>query len=163
MSLSEPMTMIFEPEDLAVASPATVSRCGMIYMEPKSLGFDPLVQSWLAQLPEVIGAEERWGWGGRARRTMSALNFIMLNSARISFASTRRRSNQDVGYGGRCCYRLFDSSPSDVVWVEYELRRLHQRVNFDQHISRSLLSFHARVIIRILAIFRLQGDAVSSV
>lgn len=58
MSLSESMTMIFEPEDLAVASPATVSRCGMIYVEPKSLGFDPLVQSWLSQLPEVIGAEE---------------------------------------------------------------------------------------------------------
>ncbi|CAM9544257.1 unnamed protein product [Chrysoparadoxa australica] len=56
MSLSEPMTMMFEPEDLAVASPATVSRCGMIYMEPRSLGIDPVLQSWLGQLPEGLGA-----------------------------------------------------------------------------------------------------------
>jgi len=59
MSLSEPMTMMFEPEDLAVASPATVSRCGMIYMEPKSLGFDPLLQSWLHTLPPKMTAKHK--------------------------------------------------------------------------------------------------------
>jgi dynein heavy chain len=51
INLTPRMTMMFEVEDLSVASPATVSRCGMIYMEPGALGIQPLVQSWILTLP----------------------------------------------------------------------------------------------------------------
>eukprot|EP00741_Cyanophora_paradoxa_P002452 tig00000076_g2377.t1 len=53
IQLTPTMTMMFEVEDLAVASPATVSRCGMVYIEPKSLGVEPLFESWSASLPPL--------------------------------------------------------------------------------------------------------------
>ncbi|DBA03742.1 TPA: hypothetical protein N0F65_004159 [Lagenidium giganteum] len=55
IQMSNEMTMMFEVEDLSVASPATVSRTGMVYMEPSSLGFDPLIHSWLECLTTDIG------------------------------------------------------------------------------------------------------------
>ncbi|PVD36438.1 hypothetical protein C0Q70_03422 [Pomacea canaliculata] len=39
--------MVFEVADLAVASPATVSRCGMVYLDPEELKWMPYVQTWM--------------------------------------------------------------------------------------------------------------------
>ncbi|VDM31966.1 unnamed protein product [Hydatigera taeniaeformis] len=54
IKLTEAMTMMFEVADLAVASPATVSRCGMVYLEPSILGLKPFVDCWLQSLPPPI-------------------------------------------------------------------------------------------------------------
>ena len=58
INLTDRMTMMFEVEDLFVASPATVSRCGMVYMEPGALGNEPLVEMWLNTVPETFAKKK---------------------------------------------------------------------------------------------------------
>ena len=47
IKLKAEMKCLFEVNDLAVASPATVSRIGVVYMTPTDLGWFPYVLSWV--------------------------------------------------------------------------------------------------------------------
>uniref|UniRef100_A0A8C3VE53 Dynein heavy chain hydrolytic ATP-binding dynein motor region domain-containing protein n=1 Tax=Catagonus wagneri TaxID=51154 RepID=A0A8C3VE53_9CETA len=53
IAMPEQVSLLFEVENLAVASPATVSRCGMVYTDYADLGWKPYVQSWLEKRPKL--------------------------------------------------------------------------------------------------------------
>ncbi|XP_025972035.2 dynein axonemal heavy chain 3 [Dromaius novaehollandiae] len=59
IQMNSKMSLIFEPADLEEASPATVSRCGMIYMDPQQLGWKPLKDSYMDTLPTNLQKEHR--------------------------------------------------------------------------------------------------------
>ncbi|KAL8578353.1 Dynein heavy chain 2, axonemal [Nucella lapillus] len=58
ISMPEQVSLLFEVEDLAVASPATVSRSGMVYSDYIDLGWQPYVESWLETKQKVKGLVE---------------------------------------------------------------------------------------------------------
>lgn len=49
IALSPNVRLLFEVENLAVASPATVSRAGMIYLDIEELGWEPYMSMWIKQ------------------------------------------------------------------------------------------------------------------
>lgn len=64
IALPEQVTLLFEVENLATASPATgkyeitlVSRVGMIYMDYKDLGWKPYMDSWINSRQEKNSIE----------------------------------------------------------------------------------------------------------
>jgi dynein heavy chain len=64
IKLAPTMTMMFEVGDLAVASPATVSRCGMVYLEYVHLGWQNLIHTWkenfASELPAFATNVHKW-------------------------------------------------------------------------------------------------------
>jgi dynein heavy chain len=51
--MTENCKIVFEVQDLRNASPATVSRAGIIYVSESDLGWEPLVQAWLMRRPDL--------------------------------------------------------------------------------------------------------------
>ncbi|CAE8734034.1 unnamed protein product [Polarella glacialis] len=64
IKLPPTMCIMFEVNDLCVASPATVSRCGMVYLEPVHLGWQPLIKTWTEkfelQFPQFATDIGKW-------------------------------------------------------------------------------------------------------
>lgn len=42
-------SLLFEVADLQYASPATISRCGMVYVDPKLLGYLGYFEKWMSK------------------------------------------------------------------------------------------------------------------
>jgi dynein heavy chain len=55
--------LIIETYDLQYASPATISRCGMVWVDPKYLGFIPFWEKWINEQREEAKVDDGTGAG----------------------------------------------------------------------------------------------------
>ncbi|GCC25591.1 hypothetical protein chiPu_0004002 [Chiloscyllium punctatum] len=69
--------MVFEVQDLKVASPATVSRCGMVYIDADELKWMPYVKTWMASHADRIPLEpQQYLMGLFASCVENGLHFV---------------------------------------------------------------------------------------
>uniref|UniRef100_A0A452TJF6 Dynein axonemal heavy chain 6 n=1 Tax=Ursus maritimus TaxID=29073 RepID=A0A452TJF6_URSMA len=57
IKLTPQIHMLFEVQDLRVASPATVSRCGMVFVDPEELKWMPYVKTWMQSISKKLNEE----------------------------------------------------------------------------------------------------------
>uniref|UniRef100_G1MBG8 Dynein axonemal heavy chain 14 n=1 Tax=Ailuropoda melanoleuca TaxID=9646 RepID=G1MBG8_AILME len=69
IALTNKIRVIFEVDSLSQASPATVSRCAMVYMDPVDLGWEPYMKSWLSKTSKIM-----------SQTGVSCLEFMIKNS-----------------------------------------------------------------------------------
>ena len=88
IKLKPTMTIMFEVEDLTQASPATVSRCGMVLLEPHELGHNVLITSFINNIARFIDDK-------LAKKLMDLFHYI----ADVTCAFIYRRCNFPVPTG----------------------------------------------------------------
>ncbi|XP_067125111.1 dynein axonemal heavy chain 6 isoform X2 [Centruroides vittatus] len=72
--------MLFEVDDLTQASPATISRCGMVYIDSEYLDWRLIVKTWLSKLPETMSDEiKKYLWRCFDKYVDTGLQFVKQN------------------------------------------------------------------------------------
>ncbi|XP_022919154.2 dynein axonemal heavy chain 7 [Onthophagus taurus] len=109
MTMTNVMSMIFEVADLAQASPATVSRCGMIYMESDTLGWTPFFESWLVNLNPL--------WFNENTRDLIIDMFKFTVPDSLWFIRKHSKAVCVVGplILVRSCFKIFELTMNEVV------------------------------------------------
>ncbi|CDJ69900.1 hypothetical protein ENH_00076160 [Eimeria necatrix] len=127
--LEKHCALLFEVSDLQYASPATVSRCGMVYVDQRDLGSGPYYDTWARsksneQLLEVLDyLYEKY--------VRQCLAFILQEKGREDEAPVPAKciSRTDVSMVAQLC-KLMDIMVPDEVYAEANAEKLENAFLF---------------------------------
>ncbi|EPY20242.1 dynein heavy chain, axonemal [Strigomonas culicis] len=100
ISLNPTVSMLFEVQDLSQASPATVSRCGMVYFNVEDLGWKPFVNTWLQSRRQMEIAMA----APKPDATINELRHFMMNTL-----------EETLAYKEAECTELVPTTPLGIV------------------------------------------------
>ncbi|KNC49484.1 dynein heavy chain 5 [Thecamonas trahens ATCC 50062] len=136
------LKLIFEVDSLDNASPATVSRCGMIYMSDTALGWRPVLASWLKSRAdyevEVLHELFEAVWDAGQLFVSESLNVTMvtplINAIQMALnllTSSLKRPSTAAAPSAVHLNRLFVFA---FVWALGGLLSEEERVKFSAHL-----------------------------
>ena len=125
ISMTNLMKLMFEPENLNNASPATVSRAGIIYVSETELGWHPLVDSWISKLTSQEREQLRPCF---TKFVQPLLDFIKLNCVNVMPGIPWEHVNRDF-CSVTCLLSLLDA-------CLLELKNKGEEPSSDGHVER---------------------------
>jgi len=99
--------LLFEVGNLIYASPATVSRCGIVYVDPKNLGIEPYIWKWLNERPDKTQASNlKPLFAKMAQKTISYVVEGLLPSGEYIPRPATSVACTDLNYAMQLCAML---------------------------------------------------------
>ena len=144
--MTDNVRLLFEVQDLRNASPATVSRAGIVFVSDSDLGHDPLVRSWLLKRREeekvliealyekYVDAPETLDWINRNTRTVMPVlhNHLISNLLCLLEGVLAESVEQQKVYAPEEIERLFLYS---LAWSIGGLFEQEDRVKFSNFLK----------------------------
>lgn len=102
LTLPSTMKLIFEVDQLAQASPATVSRLGLVYVSADALSWPPIVESWANRMKQSVATflAQSPGAGGSSPRTAHSSSSFGSSGGAASSALARLANDAKEGIDG---------------------------------------------------------------
>jgi dynein heavy chain len=149
IKLTDKMSIIFEVEDLAEASLATVSRCGMVFMEARQLKKRCLFENWYAELPPTFKSKDHYEYYETLYIQILDISFNLLkdqNIKMINYYSEHHLLSNVLRYFQGLIFR--GKNKADILGeIEAEQEKLRLREEEAKLIGVELSDAHKKQVV----------------